>query len=245
MKALLLAVLATLGVAATAAAQSPLVAELRQLSLSYHENPARLDALHDGLERIAAADSRVEHLVALAQISYIWGDVRARTQEDKLRAYDHGRQAARRAMEAEPRNVPAHFWFATNTGRWGQTNGILRSLFLLGDVQREIQTILELDPGFTPVYALAGNVYYEVPGLLGGDLGRAEQMFRTGLGQDPKYTLMRVGLAKTLIKRGHLDEARRELDAVLEEKTPSNPADWTMKDVPEARRWLQTLGRRS
>ncbi len=136
----------------------------------------------------------------------------------------------------------AHFWLATNTARWGQTNGVVRSLFLLPEVQREIRIVRDLDPGFTPVYALAGNVYYEVPALLGGDLAKAEAMFRTGLAQDPRYTVLRVGLGKTLIKRGHREEARRELTAVLEERAPRNPADWKMKDAPEARRLLERLG---
>lgn len=233
--------LAALSLAALASAQSPLVAELREFSTRYHEDPARLDSFREGLDRAAAADPRADNLIAVAQISFMWGDVRARTRDDKLAAYDRGRQAARRAVELEPRNAIAHFWLATNTARWGQTNGIVRSLFLLPDVQREIRTVLDLDPGFTPVYALAGNVYAEVPSLLGGDLARAEEMFRAGLAKDPHYTLLRLGLGKTLLKRGRRDEARRELTAVVDERAPTNPADWTVKDVPEARRLLGGL----
>src|SRR5262245_26117762 len=70
--------------------------------------------------------------------------------------------------------TPRHFWFAANTARWGQTKGILRSLFLLSTIQEEIRTVIALDPGFTAVYALAGNVYYEVPGVFGGNLDLAE-----------------------------------------------------------------------
>jgi thioredoxin-like negative regulator of GroEL len=108
-------------------------------------------------------------------------------------------------------------------------------------VKEEIQTVLDLDPKFTAVYSLAGYVYYEVPGLLGGDLNKAEELFRKGLELDPKFTGMRVGLAKTLIKRGRIAEAQRELATVLGEKEPSNLADWTLKDSTEARLLLESL----
>lgn len=242
---LVAALLALPAAAAAAGPLSPLVAELEALQARYHEAPERLDALRTGLRELVARDGRVAHLVALGQLSFIWGDVRATTREQKLEAYDEGREAARRAMELEPRNAAARFWFATNTARWGQTRGVVRSLFLLPTVQGEIRAVLELDPGFTGVYSLAGNVYYEVPRLLGGDLDRAEEMFRTGLAQDPRFTGMRVGLAKTLIRKGRVAEARRELQAVLDETAPRNLADWTVKDVPEARKLLESIRNRS
>ena len=47
-----------------------------------------------------------------------------------------------------------------------------------------METALELDPRFPPAYALAGTVYYEVPGLFGGDLEKSEALFRRGLEVD-------------------------------------------------------------
>ncbi|MEX2222567.1 MAG: tetratricopeptide repeat protein [Candidatus Rokuibacteriota bacterium] len=99
----------------------------------------------------------------------------------------------------------------------------------------------DLDPRFPPAYVLAGTVYYEVPGLFGGDLEKSEQLFRKGLEVDGRHSGLRVGLARTLIKRGRIPEARRELQAVLEEKAPSNVADWTLKDSREARGLLDSL----
>jgi tetratricopeptide (TPR) repeat protein len=233
--------LVLVGASGPAWGELPQIAELEVVATRYHENPTRLDALREGLEQAARTAPDVDTLIALARVCFVWGDIRATTAEQKLETYDRGRQAAKRAIEGAPRNVAAHFWFATNTARWGQTKGVLRSLFLLPTVREEVRTVLELDPGFTAVYALAGNVYYEVPRIFGGDLDRAEQMFRRGLEQDPRFTGMRVGLGKTLVKKGRLAEARQQLQAVLDERSPTNPADWTLKDVPEARARLARL----
>ena len=161
------------------------------------------------LTQAVMADPSVDNLVALAEVCFIWGDVRAKTVDDKLAAYDQGRQAAKRAVELAPRSVTAHLWYAIDTGRWGQTKGIMRSLSLLPLVREEIDTVLALDPKFPPGYSLAGHFYHEVPGMLGGDIDRAEKLFRIGLGLDPTFTSMRVGLAKTLFKAGRVAEAKK------------------------------------
>ncbi|HSB71059.1 MAG TPA: tetratricopeptide repeat protein [Candidatus Methylomirabilis sp.] len=232
-------------IAAPARGTSPLVAELLSFFNRYHENPARLDAIRAELEEAVKTDPDVPNLLALAQVCFIWGDIRATSEEQKLQAYDRGRQAAERAVELEPKNVWAHLWFGINTGRWGQTKGVVRSLFLLPTVKREIDTILELDPKLPPAYAFAGNVYYEVPGLLGGGLDTAERMFRKGLELNPRFTSMRVGLARVLIKQGRVAEAQQELQRVLDERNPENLADWTMKDSKRARALLDSLNKPS
>jgi tetratricopeptide (TPR) repeat protein len=239
------AIVMLLCAAGAACAQASLAAEVRALADRYHESPARIDALRLLVAPAAQIDPSVDNLLALAQIAFLYGDVRARGAQEKLDAYEQGRQAARRAAEIAPRNARAHFWYATNAGRWGQTKGVLRSLFLLPEVKRGMETALELDPRFPPAYVLAGTVYYEVPGLFGGDLEKSERLFRKGLEVDGRFTGLRVGLARTLITRGRVPEARRELQAVLAEKAPSNAADWTMKDAPEARRLLAELPARS
>jgi tetratricopeptide (TPR) repeat protein len=232
------------GPSGQARAQSPLVAQLPIVAANYHEDPGRLDRLRSGLEDAVKTDSHVENLMALSQACFIWGEVRARSREEKLEAYDRGRQVGQRAVELAPGSVIAHFWYATNTARWGQINAVVRSLFLLPTVREEIETILRLDPGFAPGYALAGNVDYVVPGALGGSLDRAEAMFRRGLELDPRFTAVRVGLARVLIKRGRTADARRELNAVLDEKRPTIPSDWSVKDTRAARALLESLSDR-
>lgn len=222
-------------------AQSPLIGELDAAASHYHQDPAQLDRLRADLERAVATDPHPANWIGLSRISFLWGDIRATTREQKLEAYGRGRQAGLRAVELAPKNATAHFWYATNSGRWGQTNGVIRSLFLLHTVREHLTTALELDPNLTGAHVVIGYVHYEVPGLFGGDLDKAQESFRTALKQVPTFTTARVGLARTLAKKGKIAEARREAQAVLDEKTPSNPADWTLKDTRDARQLLESL----
>jgi len=226
-----------LALAAPTPAQSPFE-EARQLVASYHTDLNRLDRARDLLENLLKTDRQVEAMILLSRIYFLWGDVRATSTEEKLQAYDRGREIGKRAVELAPKNPESHFWYATNTGRFGQTKGVFRSLFLLPTVKQELEIILELNPKHLGAHALAGNVELAGPW---GDLEKAEEHFRKGLKLDPHYTVLRVDLARLLIKRGKYDEARKELRRVLNEKAPTNLADWTVKDTKRARELLESI----
>lgn len=220
--------------------QSP-VESARALVARYHEDPSLIDRARDLLEAALARDRQVDTMVMLAYVHFLYGDVRATTTEDKLAAYDRGREIAKRAVELAPRNPEAHVWYGINAGRWGLTKGVMRSLFLLPTVRQEADTTLELDPRNLRALALSGNVFLEVPGLFGGDRAKAEQQFRKALEIDPHFTVARVDLARVLIATARYAEARRELQRVVDERAPNNIADWTAKDLPRARQLLESL----
>lgn len=222
-------------------AQSP-IEEARALIVNYHEDPARLDRGRDLIEKFLKTDPQVEGMILLSRIYFIWGEVRARNDEEKLEAYERGRQVGKRAVELAPRSAEAHFWYATNTGRFGQTKGVLRSLFLLPTIREEVQIVFDLNPKHLGAHSLAGNVELALPW---GDLEKAEEYFRKGLKLNPHYTVLRVDLARLLIKRGKYGEARKELRRVLNEKTPASLADWTAKDRKRARELLESIKDRS
>lgn len=224
----------------TALGQSP-VASARALVARYHEDPGRIDRARDLLEAALARDSQVDTMVMLAYVHFLYGDVRATTTEDKLAAYDRGREIAKRAVELAPKNPEAHAWYGINTGRWGLTKGVMRSLFLLPTVRQEADTTLELDPKNLRALALSGNVFLEVPGLFGGDRAKAEQQFRKALEIDPHFTVARVDLARVLIASSRYADARQELQRVVDERAPNNIADWTAKDLPRARQLLESI----
>jgi len=199
--------------------------QARELIARYHEDPTRLDRARDVLEAAIKEEKRIESLILLSRVYFLVGDVRATTPEARLAAYERGRTVGERAVELAPRSEEAHLWYAINTGRWGQARGVLRSLFLLPTMRQELDTIFSLNPKSVRGHALAGNVMFEVPGLE----------------IDPRFTVVRVDLARLLIATGRHDEARKELTRVIGERAPTYLADWTIKDVPRARELLDSI----
>ena len=240
MRPVLLA-LVLLALAAPAARAEPPVDAARALLIRYHEDRAAIDRARALLEAALQRDRQVETMVALSYVQFLTGDVRATTEDEKLAAYERGRDLGRRAVELAPKNHDAHLWYAINTGRWGQTKGVLRSLFLLPTVREEIAILLELDPRSVRGHAFAGNVFLEVPRLFGGDRERAEKHFKKALGIDPHFTVARVDLARLYIGESRRADARRELDRVIAERAPTIVADWTVKDLPRARALLESI----
>ena len=223
-----------------ASAETP-VSDAQALISRYDEDLTAIDRARDLLEAALKRESQVETMIMLSYVSFLWGDIRATTPEDKLAAYARGRELGKRAVELAPRNHDAHLWYAINTGRWGQTKGVLRSLFLLPTLREEIEILLQLDPRSVRAHSLAGNVYTEVPGLFGGDKEKAEEHFKKGLAIDPKFTVLRIDLARLYITTDRYAEARRELQRVIDETAPTFVADWTVKDRPRARQLLESI----
>jgi tetratricopeptide (TPR) repeat protein len=231
--------LALFGAAAECRA-ADLTGEVERVAIGHHRDPASLVRLRDALEAGEDVEPRLERVLALARLWFITGD-RASTPEAKRDAYDRARQFGRRACELAPTSAAAHFWATASTARWASTLGLQHTLSVLPELRRGIKTVLELDPRFTRGYALAGSFAYEVPLFLGGSVTTAEEMFRKGLALDPHFTAVRLGLARSLLRQGRVDEAKEELRRVVAERTPTNAADWTLDDVPEAQRLLDTI----
>lgn len=215
--------------------------EALALYVNYHRDLANLDRARDLLEAELRREPRLETMLALSRVYFTIGDVRARTPEEKLAAYDRGRQVAKEAIQLQPRSADAHFLYGANTARWGQTKGILRSLFLLPTVKDEIRTIFEIDPNHAAGHALAGNVYLELPAIAGGSVATAEEHFRKALAVAPRYTAIRVGLARVLMRKRQYAPARELLEAVIGEREPAIVADWTVKDLPRAKKLLAEI----
>jgi len=221
-------------------AEDSLVAAKALLSV-WHEDPARIDRARALLETSVAANPTPEALTELSRVWFLTGDFRARSEAERVAAYERGMEAGRRAIAAAPQSDQAHLFLAFNTGRTAEIRGVMRALALVGTIREESDAVLKLNPSNVEGLILAGGLAADLPAMMGGDKAKAEGFFKRALEVDPHQTGARIQLARLYIASKRWLDAQRELQRVIDEPAATNMPRWAMSDRPRARTLLTEL----
>ncbi len=175
-----------------------------------------------------AADPRdFEAAWKLARADYWLG---GHAPASERRAFlENGIEAGRKAAAAQPNRPEGHFWIAANMGTLAESFGLRQGLKYRKPVKEELETALRLDPAFQQGSAdrALGRWYFKVPGLFGGSHAQAEHHLRASLKYNPHSTASHFFLAELLLDDGRKEEARTELQKVLD--AAADPA-WAPED---------------
>jgi tetratricopeptide (TPR) repeat protein len=148
---------------------------------------------------------------------------------ERRAALEGGIAAGRTAVSINPNRPEGHFWIAANMGALAASFGVRQGLKYRGDIRDELLTVLRLDPSFQQGSAdrALGRWYFKVPGMFGGSNKKSEEHLRKSLTYNPNSTASHYFLAETLIDEGRKDDARAELQKVID--APLDP-EWAPED---------------
>jgi tetratricopeptide (TPR) repeat protein len=148
---------------------------------------------------------------------------------ERRRFLEQGIDAGRKAVALQPNRPEGHFWIAANMGALAESFGLRQGLKYRKPIKEELETVLRLDPGFQQGSAdrALGRWYFKVPSLFGGSHKEAEAHLRASLGYNPNSTASHFFLAEVLLDDGRRDQARGELQKIID--APIDP-DWAPED---------------
>ena len=178
--------------------------------------------------RLKAQPRDFESAWKLARVCYWLGNHEA--QEDSRRkALERGIDAARHAVSVQENRPEGHFWIAANMGSLAESFGLRLGLRYRGEIKRELETVLRLDPGFQRGSAdrALGRWYFKVPGLFGGSNKKSEEHLRKSLTYDANSTVSHFFLAETLFDLDREADGIDELKKVI--AAPYDP-EWEAED---------------
>lgn len=199
----------------------------KSIYLNYHEDSNNLFRSIDILREILIENP--EDINALILTSRIWltyGFAIAPTKEDRIKAFRNGKEVGKKAVESDPRNPDAHFYYVANISSMGYAQGIINSLFMLPHVRNEVETILELDPNHVYGTAMQGTMLTYLPSIMGGDLKLGEIYLRRAANLEPHTTSTKIYLGINLERQKRYDEALKVFEEIMNEKDPTVYADW-------------------
>jgi tetratricopeptide (TPR) repeat protein len=189
--------------------------------------PSATRAAEIWAERLRADPTDFDSAWKLAKARYWLG---GHAPDDRRKGIlEAGIEAARAAIALRPGRPEGHFWLAANMGALAESHGLVAGLRYRGAIKDALETVLKLDPAFQHGSAdrALGRWYYKVPRFFGGSKRKSEEHLRKALAYNPDSTITHFFLAETLIERDREDEARVELQKVLE--APVHP-DWAPED---------------
>jgi tetratricopeptide (TPR) repeat protein len=118
--------------------------------------------------------------------------------KEKENIVETGVNYAKKAVAANPKGVDGHFWLGVSYTKVGEVKGVLKSLFLISPIKKEMRKVIELDETYegAGAFVVLGRVYSQVPGILGGSNSKARFYLEKAMNMFPKNSMGLLFLAE-------------------------------------------------
>src|SRR6266849_5309507 len=135
--------------------------------------------------------------------------------EYRERAFRDGINAGKSAVQLQSDKPEGHFWLGANYG--GSLESGSFGLATVGDVRKEMETVLKIDEGYQDgsAYMVLGLVDLKAPKIVGGDPQRAVTEMDKGLQFGKTNAFLRLHLAEAYQAVRRSSDARQQLNAIL------------------------------
>ena len=159
-----------------------------------------------------------ETLTEAARLAFILGEVEDRGE--RVKCYEKGRSYSETLIRMAPARVEGHYWLALNTAGLAETGGARRALALVPGIIRELEKAVSIDETYDRAgpHRVLGRIYCKAPcwPLSEGDIDKSLQHLQMAVKLAPENSTNHLYLAETLVQVGKSEEARRELEIVIQ-----------------------------
>jgi tetratricopeptide (TPR) repeat protein len=167
------------------------------------------------------------------------------TSGDRLRWYQLGKTAAERAVALDPNDADALFMLAATRGQIASLQKNLGGVLVPQELERLLSRALALNPQHARALHMMGVLLERTPAplrlLLKGSASDAEKYLVAAIEADPNFSEARLDLARYYASRRQTSQARAQLQAILQMKSPTRPRAWREKHRPAAEVLLKEL----
>lgn len=156
----------------------------------------------------------------------------------RLAHFQQGQSLGEQAVAADENSADAHFALFCNLGELLRIDGeSLTSVFGLRRMMNELDRALEINPAHIDALSAKGALLVKLPGFLGGDSEKGEQLLQQVVKQAPRSVNARLALARVWCQHGRHDDAVLLASEALSIAEKHQRLDF----IPEAQALLQQV----
>ena len=161
----------------------------------------------------------------------------------KRKIVELGIRKAKKAIKIAPERVEGYFWLGVNYAKEGQVKGILKSLFRISPIKKNMRKVIDIDKTYEGggAYLVLGRVYSQVPGILGGSSKKALANLLKAKEICSSNPLVYLFLAEVYVDMGRREDAVNELTVLEKLKNDKRWIPETIKKKREGREMLNKL----
>lgn len=168
-------------------------------------------------EKVLAVDSKSLEARWKLSRAYYWIGNHARGKDAQMKAFETGIRYAQEAIQLDANCIHCHFWLGVSYGKFGEAKGVLQSLGLVPHIKDEMNWVMKADPKYLygGAQRVLGRLYFKLPGFKGGDNKKSIELLRKACEIGPKDLMNHLFLVDTLLAENMKDEAKKELEFVI------------------------------
>lgn len=165
---------------------------------------------------LAADPTSLSAALRLARVLVYIG-AQCKTPEEEAKYYQEAIAVSRKAVQDHPGKPGPHYWLGMACGLMGSTDGGIGALPYVDETKEQMKLVIKLDPDYDygGAYRILGRMYALLPGIVGGDYDKAEQMLRKACKIGPQYLLNQLYLADVYLQTDRPDQAEKVLKQVV------------------------------
>jgi tetratricopeptide (TPR) repeat protein len=205
---------------------------------------ADISNLREAIKVLAAARTADQRSFEVewkfAKFNYFLGK-QSTDEKESDAAFEKGKDAALIASRVEPGKPDGYFWYGANLGEISRRSPVTIGLRSVGDIQAAMNKVIEIQPSHQNAAAYDALAQIEMATTLtGGKPEKAIELLEKAIEIEKDNTNLRLHLADAYLAVKRKDEARKQLDLLLQMKP--NP-DYVLEynaDVEKAKKMLET-----
>jgi tetratricopeptide (TPR) repeat protein len=179
----------------------------------------------------------------LARASFILGDLA--NKEHQALFFEKGLAYAQRLIKEYPNEAAGYYWTALNRCGLANAGRQLYGFHQLPGIVADLEKASNLDENYDQAgpHRILGRIYYDAPPwpMSVGDMEQCVKHLTTAVRLASKNSTNHLYLAEAFLRQGKKDQARRELQTVLQPGLNAIHHRALEDDCQEARRLLEEL----